>query len=361
MNVKFLKGVASLGVVALTLTACGSDGADDNSGSAGGGKVTFTAYGGTAQEAYTKAFVEPFAKESGIEVLQDSPTARAKIVEMVGSGNVIWDLVQSGYSIGVEDNALGVLEPIDCNVVPCADFTDGPAKAYKYGMPVQTFSVVLAYNTKSFADNPPTSYADFFDTKKYPGKRAIYTGAPTGALNGILDQALVNDGVARDQLYPLDVDRAIAKLDSIKNDIVFYTDFGQCTDLVASGEAVMGNCYNGRVLNAKTAGQPIDMAWGQQVIYTEYLVIVKGAPNRENAQRLLAYMVSKEHNGRLAGQIAYGPTNPKATVDPSSPFRSALPSEHMLDGDDAPLSVDNAWWAANMDMVGKKWDAFVAK
>ncbi|MBP5801303.1 ABC transporter substrate-binding protein [Microbacterium maritypicum] len=338
---------AAVLVTALTLTACAGGGSGE------GGTVTYTSYGGVAEEAITKAWLEPFAEETGIEVVTDSPTEYSRVQQMVETGQVIWDVVQAGEDIGVRSNS-DLLTEIDCTVVDCKSFEDGLFPVEKYGMPVLVFSVVMTYNTDVFKGNEPTTWADFFDVEKFPGKRAIYGKAVTGGLNGILEIALIQDGVPIDDLYPLDVERALAKLDTIKDDLIIYNDFSECTTLVATGEAVMGNCYNGRVNIAAEEGQPVGLSWSNQVQFADYLVIPKGAPNTENAMKLLAYIGANENNGRLGEFIAYGPPNPNAAVDPSAADR--LPTANDMEGDDRPIKIDQGgWWAENSETLGARW------
>lgn len=336
------------------LGACGSDDSGDSATGSGGGSVTFAGWGGTTQENIDKAWLQPFAKESGVTVAQDSPVDYGKIAQMVNAGKVIWDVVEAGSDIGLEDN--DTLTPIDCEIVSCSDFDGAPLPAHKYGVPLFTFSVVLTYNTDAIKD-APTSWADFFDTDKYPGKRAVYNGVP-GALQGLLDTALLQDGVAPEDLYPLDVDRALKKLDTIKDDLVFFTDFGQCTQLVGSGEAVMGNCYQGRDLTAMDEGQPIDFIWSGQVIYADYLMVPKGSPNTEEAMKLIAYITSAEHNGDFSELQAYGPANPKTTLSPE--LAEQMPMSNVMSGADAPVIVDDTWWNENLEAVTQKWNAWVS-
>lgn len=313
--------------------------------------MTFVGWGGTGQEAETKGWLDPFQEATGVTVVQDSPNDYAKLQQMVESGNVIWDVAQSGADIGVVDDPNGILTEIDCGVVPCDQLT-GLFKPEKYGVPALVFSVVLGYNTDAF-EQAPTSWADFFDTEKFPGKRAIYAKDASGGLQGLLDLALIQDGVPADQLYPLDVDRALAKLDTIKDDLIFYNDFAECTNLLATGEAVMANCYNGRINLAKQEGQPVDLVWSNQVQYADYMVVPKGAPNEANAMKLIAYMTDKDTAGQLGNFISYGSPNPNAVVDPA--VEATLPTSNEMPGADAPIRIDDAWWTANLEQVNQKW------
>lgn len=351
-------GVAVL-AAALALTACTGSGDGGGGGeSEGGGSVTFAGYGGIGEEAATKAWFDPFYEETGIEVITDSPADYARIQQMVESGQVIWDIAQVGEDIGVKTNG-DLLTEIDCSVVDCDTFADGLFPVEKYGMPMFVFSVVLAYNTEAFAGNEPDSWAAFFDTEKYPGKRAVFGRDAGGGLQGLLDVALIQDGVPIDELYPLDVERALAKLDTIKDDLIIYNDFGECITLIATGEAAFGNCYNARVNEAITAGEPVGMTWSNQIQYADYLVIPKGAPNTDNAMQLLAYIGSDENNGKFGNYAAYGPTNPNAVIDPA--VADDLPTANDMGGADAAIKLDGEWWAENLAAVNERWAQWKAE
>ncbi|MEL6078769.1 extracellular solute-binding protein, partial [Stenotrophomonas maltophilia] len=74
---------------------------------------------------------------------------------------------------------------------------------------------------------PPGSWADFWDTKQFPGKRGLRKGAKY-----TLEFALMADGVPRDQVYqvlrqPGGVDRAFRKLDQIKTQIQWWESGAQ--------------------------------------------------------------------------------------------------------------------------------------
>ncbi|MDI2097620.1 extracellular solute-binding protein [Ruicaihuangia caeni] len=353
MKRKTLTYAAALVAGVFVVTGCSSSPGGDSDG----GSVTFAGYGGVSEEAFTNAWYDPFEEETGIRVIPDSPADYAKIQQMVESGQVIWDIAQVGEDIGVKTNG-ELLTEIDCDVVACDDF-DGLFPVEKYGMPALVFSVVLAYNTEMFAGNEPDSWAAFFDVENYPGKRAVFGRDAGGGLQGLLDLALIQDGVPIDELYPLDVDRALAKLDTIKDHLILYNDFGECTTLVATGEAAFGNCYNGRVKIAAEEGQPVGMTWSNQVQYADYLVIPKGAPNTEQAMQLLKFIGSNEHNGSLGQYIAYGPPNPNAEV--ASDVASDLPTMNDLGGDDRAIKIDGDWWAENLQMVNERWAAWKAE
>lgn len=348
MRLRRTTAIGSLAAAAiLALTACTVD--TSGSSSAGGSdeQVTYTSWGGTGTEAATKAWLDPFAEETGVKVVQDSPTDYAKIQQMAEAGTSTWDVVQIGADIGIYDG--DYLEPIDCGIVACDQF-DGEFKVEEYGVPLFVFAIVLSYNTDLVGADAPTSWADYYDTAKYPGKRAMYGAG--GEMNGAYEAALVADGVPQDKLFPLDQERALAKMDTIKDDIIFYTDFAECIRLVTSGEAIMGDCYSGRVQTAMAEGEPIDYTWNQQVQVSEYLVIVKGSKHVDEAQKLIAYISDKENNGRYSEYMSYGPANPHATVSPDA--EPNLPTANVGTGADAPIFPDHQWYIENVKEADKR-------
>ena len=210
-------------------------------GAARADEMVFTSWGGTTQDAQKKAWVEPFEKTDGVKVKLDGPTDYGKLKAMVDSGNVDWDVVDVEGDFAVAAAKLGLLDSIDFNVVKKSDldprFTSNDYVGSFY------YSFVLGYNKDALGGKAPKTWADLFDTKKFPGKRTFYKwSAP-----GVLEIALLADGVAPDKLYPLDLDRAFKKLDTIKSDIVWWSGGAQSQQLLASGEAPLGAFWNGRV------------------------------------------------------------------------------------------------------------------
>ena len=171
------------------------------------------------------------------------------------------------------------------------------------------WTYVVFYDPDAFPGDKPSSMADFFDVEKFPGKRGIHTWA-----TGIVEKAMVADGVKpsavptvlRDQTGALD--RAFAKLDTIKDHIVFWSSGAKPLELVKSGEVVMSIAYNGRVGAANLAeGENFEYIWEGQVLDQEYLCLVSGAPNRDAAIDFMMHASTPEAQAEQAKYITYGP------------------------------------------------------
>ena len=200
--------------------------ADDN-------VVVFAGWGGPIIKSERAYYFDAFEKATGVKVIEVTDINLAKLKTMAETGNAEWDLVQA-LGLWLPQMVAGgsLWEPIDYSAIA----TDGIPEALKqkYGVGVQTFAETLAYNTNAFpAGKGPASWADLFDLKKFPGKRGMYNSP-----RETLEVALMSDGVLPDKLYPLDVERALKRLDQIKGDIVWWDKWPQGANLLASGEYV---------------------------------------------------------------------------------------------------------------------------
>ena len=331
--------VALAGSVAL-LTACGaSTGAGD--------AMTFVSWGGEGQAMQEQFWTDPFAEANDITVVQDSPTDYAKLQAMIESGNVSWDVVQVATDIAVSKCGTQ-LEPIDRSAVDMSQIE--PSLIFsECGLPVLQQSFVMVYNEDLFGDAPPTSIMDFFDTAKYPGKRGLWDYAAPGQI----ELALMADGVAPESLYPLDYERGLAKLDTLRNDISWYGTTAQSTEQLNSGGVAMALVYSGRAYTAAKDGAPYAPVWSTGMRATDQLVIPKGAPNKEAAQKFLSYIATPAPQERLAAEVPYGPTVVGANVDLDELNRkfSATGSGQL----DKTHVVDMKWWSENNDILDQAW------
>lgn len=251
--------------------------------------LNFVSWGGTTQDAQKEAWAVPFTKATNIKVVQDGPTDYGKLKAMVESGNVQWDVVDVEADFALRAASEGLLEPLDFNQIK-RDKID-PRFVSDHGVGSFFFSFVLGYNEGKLGANKPVDWTALFDTKAYPGKRALYKWPSPG----VLELALLADGVAPDKLYPLDLDRAFKKLDTIKQDIVWWGGGAQSQQLLASGEASLGQFWNGRVYALQQDGAPVGVSWKQNLVMADFLVIPKGAKNKEAAMKFLANEIGRAH------------------------------------------------------------------
>ena len=320
-------------------------------GSAWAKDMVFTSWGGTTQDAQKKAWVEPFEKSSGLTVKLDGPTDYGKLKAMVDSGNVEWDVVDVEGDFAAAAAKAGLLEPLDFSVIDKSDldprFTTSDYIGSFY------YSFVLGYNKDALGGKEPKTWADLFDTKTYPGKRTFYKWAAPG----VLEIALLADGVPADKLYPLDLDRAFKKLDTIKSDIVWWSGGAQSQQLLASGEAPLGAFWNGRVFAVQKDVPSVGLSWTQNLTAADVLVVPKGAKDKAEAMKFLAEASSPKPQADFASLTSYAPINTRSAKLMPAAEAATLPDQHTA----SQINLDMTYWAAHRDEIGKRWYDWQAK
>lgn len=342
--------VAGAAIVGLLAAAgCGSGGA-----AVGERELTVVMWGGDDQKRAVKAWVDPWAKEAGVDVRQDSPTDYAKFRAQVESKQVTWGVVEVEPNFAVnacESGWATKLDKVDTSPVK-------PELVGECAVPALEYAFTIGYNTETFsADNHPGSWAEFFDTKRFPGKRGFWKYA-TGAM---FEAALLADGVPADQLYPLDLDRAFKKLDTIKNDIVFYETGEQQQQLVSSGEAPLVQAWNGRIYAAAQQGQPVANEWNEHLLSYDQLVIPAGYPNADLAQEWLDwFLANPAAQAEYANFTGYAPVNEAALAQVKPEVLAELPSSEENAGKRAAI-MDYDYWADNYDGVTERLSEWMAQ
>ncbi len=207
--------------------------------------------------------------------------------------------------------------------------------------------------------------ADFFDLKKFPGKRGLRKGPKAN-----LEFALIADGVAAKDVYkilatPAGVDRAFAKLDTIKSSVVWWEAGAQPPQLLADGEVVMTTAYNGRIFNA-VAGEdkPFEIVWDGQIWDLDLWVIPKNAPNKDLAMDFLKFSTGTKPLADQASYISYGPARKSSGPLVGKYHKKPIDmGPHMPT---APNNLKNAvqndfnFWADNQDQLNERFNAWLA-
>jgi putative spermidine/putrescine transport system substrate-binding protein len=335
-----LSGVGLAGATLLGTVGCG--GGDPS----GGEGLVFASSGGDYQIAQTKAWLKPYSKESGTEIRQDSPTDYAKIQAMVEKNRVTWDVVNVSNDFGLQSTA-DLLEPLDYSVIDKGPILEGYAS--KYRIACMLYANTLAYNTEQI-DGAPRNWADLFDTRRFPGQRG-FRKSPSETL----EIALLGDGVPPESLYPLDVDRALNKLDTIRDRIVWWETGTQLQQQLADGEVALASAWNGRAQTEIDAGVPLKIQWNQNLQTADYLVVPKGTANKEEAMELIAYCVSGENNHRLSEHIEYAPVNKESISKVDPKVTSQLPTAYR----DVGVRYDAEWWDDNREAVMESFNEWV--
>ncbi len=334
--------------IAAALLAAGSAQAD----------ITVISFGGSNQKAQEVAFYEPWQKASGSKVIAGEYNGeQAKIKAMVEAGNVTWDVVEvesAELARGCEE---GLYEQLDYKKIGNkADFID--AAVTDCGIGVFVWSTVLAYNADRLK-SAPTSWADFWDVKKFPGKRGMRKGAKF-----TLEFALLADGVKPENVYKelatkAGVERAFRKLDEIKPHIQWWEAGAQPPQLLASGDVVMSSAYNGRIANAQKEGKNLKIVWTGSVYDLDFWAIPSGTPKRDEAYNFIAFTSRPENQKVYSSNITYGPTHKKAVglIDPE--MAADLPTAPQnLKG---ALANNTQFWLEHGEDLEQRFNAWAAR
>ena len=338
-----------------------------------GPSLTVVSWGGSYARACVLGYHERFTAETGIEIrLESYNGGLAQVRAQVETGNVHWDVVDVEIADAVSGCDEGILEPIDFAMLPAGpDGTPAvddffPAALTECGVGTSFFSTVYAYHPARFADGPPTTIDDFFDLERFPGRRGMRRVPHVN-----LEFALIADGVPVDEVYatldtPEGVARAFRKLDTIKDDVVWWEAGAQPPQMLADGEVVMSTAYNGRIFNAQVAeNQPFVIVWDGQVYDVGPLAIVAGTPNLDAARRFLAFASTAESMAGVGSYISYSParrsgvpligTHAETGID-MNPHMPLTP-EHLT----RALANDWEWWSDHADEMNERFSAWLAR
>lgn len=316
--------------------------------------VTFSSFGGTYQEAQRIALLEPAAEALGIAIREDTLTGIAEVRAQVLAGAVSWDIVDLGMNDCALAEAEGILEPLDYSLISTEGFADAAYSDAWVG--TIYYSTVLAYDEDVVGDNPPQSWADFWDVENFPGARALYNHPVT------LELALMADGVPLDEIYPLDLDRAFAKMDEIRPHVdVWWSTGAQSAQLIADGEVDMLPIWNGRLDAVVADGVPAGMTFNQGVLSLDCLAIPRGAANKDLAMQVIAEILKPDYQARMVEHINYGPTSALAFEEGViTPEQEAI-SPSAPDNIAVQLITDADFWAENRPAIQERWDAFMTR
>lgn len=313
--------------------------------------MVFTSWGGTTQDAQKAAWADKFKAATGINVVQDGPTDYGKIKAMVEAKKVTWDVVDVEGDYAQQACDAGLLEPLDFKVIDRTKLD--PRFVTPCSVGSFYYSFVIGFNPAAVKGEGPKTWADLFDVKKFPGKRAFYKwSAP-----GVIEAALLADGVQPNVLYPLDLDRAFKKLDTIKEHIIWWSGGAQSQQLLASAEAPYGMFWNGRLTAMQASGTKVGISWEQNIAAADSLVIPKGSKNKEAAMKFIAFATGQKPQADFATATGYAPINLTSAEIMAPEVRATLPDKQTA----SQVNTNMKYWAIQRDAIGKRWYAWQGK
>ena len=340
-------------------------------------EMTIVSWGGAYTKSQQRAYHEPYSDKTGVTIINDDSAAEAvaKLRAMNEAGNVTWDVVDVVAADAIRLCDEGLAMEIDADTMLAAA-PDGTPASEDFGdllvsdcfIPQIVYSTTFGYRTDLVGDTAPTDVCAVFDTETYPGKRSL----EKRPINN-MEWALICDGVAFDDVYDVleteeGQNQALAKLDTIKDDVIWWSAGADTPQLLADGEVVMGSTYNGRLFSViEEQKQPVAMLWDAQVFDLDGWIIPTGL-SEERTKQALDYIYFATDTQRLADQakyISYGPA--RASSAP-------LVGQHADLGIDMaphmPTDPENAkrtflynyeFWADYRDDIDAKFQAWLAQ
>jgi putative spermidine/putrescine transport system substrate-binding protein len=324
-----------------------------------GRPLSVVSWGGAYQDAQKDVYFKPFMEQTKIKMVDESwdggiGVLRAKI--QGGANN--WDVVQvesEELLLGCEE---GLFDKLDWAKLGGRD-KYLPDAVSDCGVGAIVYSFVLAYDGDKIKD-APKNWADFWNTQKWPGKRALRKGPKT-----TLEIALLADGVAPQDVYktlatPAGVDRAFNKLSQLKPNLIWWEKGSQPPQMLAAGEAVMVDAYNGRIDAANTKDKKnFKIVWTNNLYTIDSWVVMKGSPNKADAEKFLVFVGDPNNQKNLPTKIAYSVTSKSAItmIDPKVHANLPTAPENFK----GSLYISDKFWLENLDKLNQRFNAWLAK
>jgi putative spermidine/putrescine transport system substrate-binding protein len=308
-------------------------------------------YGGSYNENLQKAWISPFQRETSIKVTLGENASLALLKAQVQAGSGLWDIIEltgSEYEVASKQ---GLLEAYDYNAIDASRIAAFAKKPY--GIKYALYIFVMAWDRNKIPDDQaPTTWKEFWDTQRYHTKRSLLAQMSVGT---ILEAALLADGVALDKVYPIDVDKALRSLDKLGwQNIIWHNTNQEPIQQLTSGEVALASSWNGRVIPAQRSGANIGYTPNQGLVSGDYLGIVKGAPHKDAAMKLVNYMVSNaQGSAEFMKLTGYATPNSDALKLLPAEIADKLPTSEKLSG--KVLVGDDNWWLNSLDNVNTKF------
>lgn len=338
-------------------------------------ELTVISWGGAYTASQQKAYHEPYMKKNpSVKILNDDSASEglSKLRAQVEAGNVTWDLVDMVAADAITACDEGIAIEIDHDKL-LAPAPDGTPATKDFGdmivspcfIPQIVYSTTFGYRTDKLK-TPPTTIADVFDLKKFPGKRSLEK-KPIGNL----EWALLADGVSVDKVYDVlstekGLERAFKKLDTIKSEVVWWTKGAVPTQLLADGEVVMASAYNGRLFSLiEEEKQPVGMMWDWQVFDLDGWVIPKGGKNQAEVEKFLRFATDTQRLADQAKFISYGPARQSSA--PMVGKHATLGIDMAPHMPTAPANAKHTllfnyeWWADHRAELDERFQAWLVQ
>jgi len=325
-----------------------------------GDQITVATWSGFYSAAQEAAIFKPFTRESGIGVrihYHNGDFSEDGFLSKSSRNTVdVVDIERADLTLGC---ASGLFRRIDAVEVLgngiLDDFVEGTL--HPCGIGSMIWSQAIAFDSTTFSKSPPRTLCDFFDTQNFPGKRGLYAGA-----EGTLEIALMADGIPNEDIYdvlrrPSGVERALAKLDTIRPSLVFWRSGEGAEKLLNEGLVSMTTAYAGRFLRPRQgARRPASLLWDRQLWRATFWAIPASSSKLANAQRFISYATDAGRLAELSIRLWFGPARLSGLDAVPQNVRAELPTSRAKFRN--ALAVDTAFWAEfgpDIEITFQRW------
>ena len=328
---------------------------------AGQDRVVMGASSGAYMDRLFEHIFTPFTEATGIrvDVVSASMGERvARLRAMNEVNNIEWDAVNLDINFALNPEISQYLVDLgDCSDLPnlMANGLDGACVGH--GVRFDIGGMVLAHDPRVFPDGGPQSWADFWDVDRFPGPRSLPNyGSPWT----VLMAALLADGVAPDELFPLDLDRSFNKLDQVRPHVtVWWSSGDQNMQIFRSQEVVMGMLFSNRASKLQFEEGAASFTWNQGILGGAPFSILRNAPRPLAAMALLDSLYTSPE-----AQAAYMTAQHVSTfvrggaelLDPAIQVTLVTAPENWV----RVVQTDPAWLAENRDHVVRRWTTWIS-
>ena len=316
--------------------------------------------------AQEQAVFAPFTKRDGHQIQHVAYDGTFDAFKRQASE---WDVVYLDGASAARACSEQLLEPIDAaalqpapnGAAPAADFLPGALQPCAVAS--SAWSAVVVYNKG--AKKEPAKLADFFDIKRFPGKRLLPKDP-----RFMLELALLADNVPPADVYavlstPDGQTRALSKLAALKDRIQWYDKPSEVFDLLGGKDVAMGLAFSGRAFMAIVSDRkPVGILWDRQVYAFDYWGIPHGAKNAAAARDFIRFATASEQLAAQARLFPYGPARRSALPLAGRHAELDIDLKPFLPTHDAnlrgALAFDGAWWNANEGQIRERFAAWLA-
>ncbi|MBU6378695.1 MAG: ABC transporter substrate-binding protein [Gammaproteobacteria bacterium] len=322
--------------------------------------VTFTSWGGAFQDALRANMLAPAAKTLGITVREDTTNGIQDVRAQITARKVTWDVTEQELPTAETLKRENALEPLDYAVISTDGIPQELVNSHYVGF--INFTKVIAWQVSTYGENGPKTWADFWDVKKFPGKRSLFQ-----QVNYALEAATMAQGVPIGEVYKVlatkdGMDRGWAKLEEIAPHItVWYRGGSQSAQLLRDGEVDIIHMGHNRVESVIGSGKKVAYQFDGGTMDIDALMVPRGAPNKANAMRLINELLKPDAQARLAKAMPLGPVNTKAFATGILTDAEALKVNTHASNIGKQLLVDPNFYVGRLDQLTERFERIKQK